>query len=165
MVSLRDGTPVWTRPVQPEDRAVIADIVARLSERSRRRRFLAEIKEASDSLLTTLVDEVDGVNHLAVLMFVGIECIGVGRLIRMPGEPGVADGAVTVLDEWQGRGAGTLLVKELLARAPDVRQLVAQLTADNEPSRRLLASLGPIQEHLDQGVRDIAVDLSAAPAA
>ena len=162
MTRLRDGTPVWIRPLRPGDRSVIVDVFERLSPRSRQRRFLTPITELSDPLLTTLVEEVDGVSHLALLMFAGTECIGVGRLIRLADEPAAAEMAISVVDEWQGRGAGTLLARELLARAPDVRRLQTQLADDNQPSRQVLSRLGGLHEDVAQGVRKVTVDLLAA---
>ncbi len=47
------------------------------------------------------------------------ELVGVARYVRDPDEPKQAEVAVTVQDEWQGRGVGTALLSMLARRARD----------------------------------------------
>ncbi len=62
--TLRDGTPVLVRPIRPEDKALLQQGVAQLSEVSRYRRFMRALTELSDSQLEYLT-EIDYVNHMA----------------------------------------------------------------------------------------------------
>jgi len=157
---LRDGTEGWIRLLTPGDRDLIAGGVRRLSARSRYQRFLSGVPE---SMLRELVDGVDGVRHIALVMFVGETPIGVGRLMRLAGQSDTADIAITVHDAWQGRGAGAVLAEELLACAVDVRRLETVVSADNTASLRLLSRLGTAQVHPSGGTCDVTVDITARP--
>ena len=159
---LRDGTEGWIRPLTPWDRGLIAGGVRRLSARSRYQRFLSGVPETlPESMLRELVDGVDGVHHIALVMFVGETPIGVGRLVRLTGQPDTADIAITVHDAWQRRGAGTVLAEELLACAVDVRRLETVVSADNPASLRLLSRLGTAKVRSSGGTCDVTVDVTA----
>ena len=70
--------------------------------------------------------------------------IGVGRYVRLDDEPTVAEAALTVVDEYQGKGLGTLLLGLLAvaARAAGVARFRAYVLEQNEPVRDLLEALG-----------------------
>lgn len=149
-VRLRDGTPALTWSVLPEDREAIREGYERLSERSRYHRFLTGVPHLTDQLLDHLVDEVDGVDHVALVLFVlddtheGVP-VGVARVIRYAGRPDAADVAVTVADEWQGRGVATALLRQLMRERPrGVRRLETTLAADNDASLAMLRRLGDL---------------------
>lgn len=60
-------------------------------------------------MLDYLVDDVDGDHHVALVLLViaddGTELrVGLARIIRYADDPTAADLAVTVVDDWQGRG-------------------------------------------------------------
>ena len=94
------------------------------------------------------VDSVDGAQHIAPLLMVlppegGEELAGVAHLVLCPDDPATADIAVTVADDWQGRGVGTALRSALLARRPAaVRRLRTVVDAGNRASLALLAGQG-----------------------
>ena len=89
---------------------------------------------------------------------------GVARLLQYPDDPASADIAVTVADDWQGRGAGTALASALLQRRPAaVTRLRTVVAADNRASLALLARAGRMSSGVpDRGVLDVTVELSAA---
>lgn len=99
-------------------------------------------------MLEHLVDEVDGIDHVALLLVVIDDDhvgtpVGVARMIRYEHEPTAADVAVTVIDEWQGRGVATALLAELVRERPrGVTHVVTTVEADNEASLAMLARLG-----------------------
>jgi RimJ/RimL family protein N-acetyltransferase len=167
-VLLRDGTPALIWPLLPNDRAALLKGFAELSDRSRYRRFLSPTPELTDRLLKHLVDDVDGVNHIALICValpeVGEERpVGVGRLIRYDTDRTVADIAVTVLDEWQGRGVATALIQVLLGRRPPgVTQLRTVAAANNAAALAMLAAAGSLTTRTERGVVEVDVDLSAA---
>jgi len=142
--TLRDGTPVLVRRVTPQDAPPLAEAFARLSEESRRLRFLTPKPKLSPSELRYLT-EVDGHNHEALIVIdpsTG-DGVGIGRWVRDPDDGSRAEIAVTVADEWQGRGIGTLLVDRLTdrARQEGVATFTALVAADNLSMQRLLARL------------------------
>jgi RimJ/RimL family protein N-acetyltransferase len=161
---LRDGTPVRVRPLVAEDRALLLAGFSALSRRSRRARFLQGVSDAKFArMLPILLDTVDQRAHVALVLYAAGRPIGVGRLRRFTGDPAVADLAVTVADEWQGRGAGSVLAREVLARAGDLREIRTVVSADNPASLRMLARLGELRSDCASGDCDVTVQLSRAP--
>lgn len=147
-LTLRDGTAALIWPLLATDRDLLRAGYAELSSASRRNRFLTEPPELSDALLRLLVDDVDGSDHVAVVLTVlpadgGARPVGVAHLVRDPRQPTTADVAVTVLDAWQGRGAGAALLAALLARRPaDITSLRTTVAAENRTSLAMLARSG-----------------------
>src|SRR5216683_930913 len=107
---LRDGSWVAIRPVRPEDGPLLTDGFARLSARSRRSRFFTGKVRLSEAEVRYLTN-IDHHDHEA-LCAVSRDGRGVGvaRYIRDRDETASAEVAVTVVDEWQGRGLGGKLL-------------------------------------------------------
>ena len=166
---LQDGTPALLWPLLPTDAETLRDVFRRLSPGSRYHRFLQVLDQLDDPMIRLLVDSVDGVHHIALLLIAlppeGEEGpVGVAHLVQGPADPASADIAVTVADDWQGRGAGTALVSALMQRRPAaVTRLRTLVAADNRASLALLAGAGRVSSGLpEQGVLDVTVDLPAA---
>ena len=70
--------------------------------------------------------------------------VGVARYIRDRERPDSAEIAFSVLDAWQGRGVGKILLHHLAdrAHAEGIRRFTALMLADNRPMRKLFADLG-----------------------
>lgn len=158
---------IW--PLLPTDAEMLRESFRRLSALSRRRRFLSTLSELDDAMIERLVGDVDAVHHVALLLTVlppdGAEApAGVGRLVQDPANPATADVAFTVADDWQGRGVGTALADALMRRRPPaVRQLRAEVDADNRASLALLAGAGRMSSSVARrGVVDVTVKLPAA---
>ena len=140
---LRDGTPILVRTLQPEDREELLRGFARLSASSRRFRFLTALHKLSPEQVRELT-EVDQHDHVAIAARDESRPdhpgIGVARFVRLEQDPGVAEFAITVIDEYQNRGLGTLLLKLLLkaAQSLQVRTLRGFLLADNLAMIQLL---------------------------
>ena len=167
--ALQDGTPAMIWPLLPTDAETLRDVFRRLSPGSRYHRFLHMLDQLDDRMIRLLVGSVDGVHHIALLLTVlppagQEELIGVAHLVQYPDDPATADIAVTVVDDWQGRGAGTALGSALLARRPAaVTRLRTLVAAGNRASLTLLAGAGRVSSGLpEQGVLDVTVDLPAA---
>lgn len=167
--ALRDGTPAIIWPLLPTDGEALREMYRRLSPESRQRRFLSTLHELNDAMIQRLVGSVDGVHHLALLLVVlppdGQEGpVGIARLIQDPDDPAAADIAVTVADDWQGRGVGSALAREVVRRRPPaVKRLVTEVGADNRASLALLASAGRLSASVPvRGVLDVTVELPAA---
>ncbi len=159
-----DSTPAITWPLLQQDRKGLREGYLRLSDTSKYQRFLSSVGTLSDDLLRVLVDGVDGVEHVALVLVAlprkgDEEVIGLGRLIRHPDRPTAADVAVTVLDEWQGRGAATVLLDALTQRRPEgVTELITQVASDNPASLAMLRRLGALRiTGTASGVHDVEV--------
>ncbi|MEX2280507.1 MAG: GNAT family N-acetyltransferase [Acidimicrobiia bacterium] len=142
---LKDGSHIQLRPVTPDDKPLIADGFSRLSARARYLRFLAPSDRLSSRQLAYLA-EVDHHDHVAWGALDGDAAAGVGRWVRLEADPSTADVAITVLDDYQGRGIGRLLLQVLAvsARARGVGVLHFDVLAENEPMKGLLASVGSV---------------------
>lgn len=165
-VQLTDGTPAWVAPLQRGDKERLAEEFRKLSPESRRLRFLTPITHLSDQMLTHLVDDVDWIDHIAFVLLVGSEedpePIAIARMVRYPTVPDAADLAVTVKDDWQGRGAASALLPVVMKHRPEgVTHLLTEVSADNPASLAMLARLGPVTTHdAGFGVYDVDVDLT-----
>jgi GNAT superfamily N-acetyltransferase len=144
---LRDGTRILVRPIVPEDRERLREGFARLSARSRYRRFLTSLEHLSDQQVRDLT-EIDYDDHMAWVAVdpsrPSLPGLGVARYVRLAEEPAVAEAAVTVLDEYQGRGIGTILLRMLAgsAREHGIRSFRGYVLAENAPMMDILHDLG-----------------------
>jgi RimJ/RimL family protein N-acetyltransferase len=140
-VRLRDGSRVLIRPVRPADAALLADGFARLSERSRRMRFLSIKNTLTEADLRYYTD-IDHHDHeaLGALDHARGGGVGIARYVRDREDPQAAEIAVTIVDDWQGRGLGAELVDRLSERARQegICRFTAMVAADNAPMAGLL---------------------------
>lgn len=163
---LRDGTRVRIGALLPQDREAVAEGYLGLSPESKRNRFLSATPELSSSMLERLVDDVDGIDHVALVAFVQegnrLQPVGIGRMVRYPGMPDTADIAFTVKDEWHGRGIATILAQRLCEHAPlGITHLLTEVAADNPAPLKILGKLGEMQVHrAGGGILDVEVALS-----
>ncbi|MEW6475546.1 MAG: GNAT family N-acetyltransferase [Actinomycetota bacterium] len=144
---LADGTDIALRPLGTGDGALLAAGFERLSSRSRYRRFFSPVPKLTDSMLAFLTS-VDGFNHRAWGAVIdepgGPVGAGIVRWVRSRKDPAVAEMAVTVIDDYQGRGLGGLLldVAVLDAFAQGVERFEGLVLGENISSRRMLARGG-----------------------
>ena len=151
---LRDGTAVWWRPVVPSDRDAFEASFPHLSARTRYLRFHNRVRQLPPSLWRKLVDEVDQRRHIAFALHAGAEVIAVCHLVRSEQDWHTADLSLLVTDEWQGRGAGSLLAREVLAVAGDVHRIDTAVLLENDAALRTLRGLGEtLVEYVDGDYR------------
>lgn len=162
MMRLRDGGEVLVRQIGPGDREQLAREFAHLSDESRYRRFLVPVHDLTDEQITYLTN-VDHHDHEAM---VAAEPgtgrgVGVARYVRDADRPDTAEAAVTVVDDWQGRGVGTLLLEALAARAREegIGRFTALLLARNDAMIDLLRELGPVRV-VDQEAGTVEVEVA-----
>lgn len=149
---LADGITVWIRLIRPEDAEELKRGFAELSPESRYRRFLTSTNELSDAMVRYFTN-VDGEHHLALVAFVESpdlkfeRGVGVGRFVRIDDQPEVAEAAITVVDDFQRRGLGKLMLTSLIEAAAErgVRKFRAEVLAANTPIRHLLHEVGGVE--------------------
>jgi RimJ/RimL family protein N-acetyltransferase len=138
---LRDGSRVVVRQIMSGDKAALAEAFERLSEDSRHKRFLAYKSRLTDADLAYFT-EVDHVEHEALVAVdpASSAIVGVARYVRLSSQRRTAEVAVTVADDWQGRGVGTILLSCLAGRARDegIHRFEAQALSEN---RRVIGLL------------------------
>jgi len=164
-ITLRSGHRVLVRAVRPDDGPGLAEAYDQLSQTSRYRRFFTGKPHLSEQSLAYFSD-VDHRDHEALVAVVpgSGQLVGVARYIRIPGQPDQAEVAITVLDSWQRRGLGTVLLRELAQRAAEagIRYFVAEILAENRPMVTLAQRLGDAEITGDGGTVSARIDLTAA---
>jgi RimJ/RimL family protein N-acetyltransferase len=156
ILTLPGGEHFTVRPIGPDDKAGLTDFFARLSEESRRRRFLGP-KPKLTSRDLAFFTEVDQRRHVAIVALDGDGAIaGVARFAAWVAEPDRADMAVAVVDAWHGHGLGTALGDLLVAeaRASGLAALTGSTLAFNSPAKALLKRLGFLPKGVSAGVAD-----------
>ncbi|MCP4675244.1 MAG: GNAT family N-acetyltransferase [Deltaproteobacteria bacterium] len=166
---LSDGTRVTIRPLVPGDASELLEGFARLSPRSRRQRFHCGIGHLNRSQLEFLTHP-DQTDHLALCMQTEptdsnvSHGIGVARCVRTSDADDVAEVAVTVVDQWQGRGAGRLLLRHLATRAWEmgIRYWEISHFSDNRAVSALIAHHATVvkRDSAGDGVIDVICSLS-----
>lgn len=143
---LRDGTPVLIRSIGPQDAEREQAFVRGLSPESRYFRFLNTMRELPPRMLEEFTHP-DPAREVALVALTGDQPaqqqIGVARYMK--GADGrSAEFALVVADAWQGKGLGSLLMRELIcaARTAGVRQLEGWVLASNHPMLKLMQALG-----------------------
>ncbi|HUN57116.1 MAG TPA: GNAT family N-acetyltransferase [Candidatus Binataceae bacterium] len=163
---LRDGTAILVRAIHPDDKERLSQHFQGLSEQSIYNRFFGPKRSLGEDDLRRLT-ELDFVNHVGLA--VTMECdgaerfIGVGRYIRKE-DLASAEVAFAVLDEYQGRGIGTLLLKHLakIARSRRIRKFTAEVLGSNHQMLEVFANSGfHVHDAYDTGTVHVSLDLDA----
>jgi GNAT superfamily N-acetyltransferase len=138
---------VVLRRVRPGDKARLRKGLEHLSPQSTYQRFFTPNVQLSDQALRYLT-EVDGVDHAAIAALEpdreGQPGVGVARYIRLEDEAHTAEAAVAVVDAYQGRGIGSLLLVALglIAAENGIDTFQAFITEGNRAFARHLEGLG-----------------------
>jgi protein lysine acetyltransferase len=159
-VTLRDGTRLWIRPVLPTDHGKLADTQPGFSRESHYRRFFSA-PPLRNKVIEYLID-VDYVDHFAWAVLAADEAgVASARYIRERDAPDTAEVAFAVIDDYQGRGLGTLLLGALTvaARENGVRRFRARLLSDNAAMRAVLRRAGARMDFAEPGVLETVVDV------
>src|SRR3954447_12762427 len=163
VVTLRDGAEVVGRRVRPEDKPLFVRGFEHFGQQSRYLRFMGMKKRLSTDELAFFT-EIDHRHHDAVgaLDPVSGDGLGVARAVSVRGRPHVAEAAVAVIDPWQGRGLGGVLLRRLTARALEhgVECFTASLFTDNTSMLHLFERLGPVHvRSIEGGTMQIDIEL------
>lgn len=140
---LPDGGAVVLRPLKPRETAPQIAVLERMSAESRWLRFLTPVPATRlPPALLTVLGDVDGYRHVAWLATVDGQPAGVARSIMTCRD--VAEIAVEVVDDQQGRGLGSMLLDAVCAVAATngIRRLSATVHPSNAASVRLLRRVG-----------------------
>ena len=165
---LRDGQKIVLRHILPSDAEELRRGFRALSPESRYRRFFTGIADLDDAALAYLTN-VDGKDHVAIVATTESldlkteRGVGVGRFVRSKEDPTVAEAAVTIVDDMQRLGIGTLVTKALARAAAErgIEKFRCEVLESNDlVVKALLEAGGAVVEEangtivLDVPVRD-----------
>ena len=167
-VVVNDGLPVTVREVVPEDSDLIDLGFDRLSKQSRLFRFMAAKTHLTDrelqqfSALNTMDHAAFGALHM---LENEAQPAGIARYIRTHMDSEAAEIAVTVVDAYQNRGIGTLLLGVLAttACANGITEFLALVAQENNGMRHLLRELGGTEETAEEPEINIVLPIYQDP--
>jgi ribosomal protein S18 acetylase RimI-like enzyme len=142
---LRDGRAVRIRALRRDDRADMLAAIGRTSMQSLRRRFFMPKKGFSEQEMAFFLD-IDFESHVALVAQIDEDghsiIAGGGRFVVV--EPGRAEIAFVVVDDYQGQGIGTILMRHLavLAHNAGLKELIADVLPDNSAMLKLFKKFG-----------------------
>jgi RimJ/RimL family protein N-acetyltransferase len=142
---MRDGREIEIRALRANDRDDMLAAVGRTGTQSLQRRFFVVRRGFSEKEIAYFMN-IDFANHVALVALAEEDgrrvIIGGGRYIVT--EPGKAEIAFVVIDDYQGQGIGTLLMRHLavLARGAGLRELIAEVLPENAAMRKVFGKFG-----------------------
>ena len=148
-VQLPDGVNLTIRPIRPEDAEIEREFVRRLSPQSRYFRFMQVVSELTPTMLVrfTQIDYDREMALIAVIEKEGAEDggelqVGVARYTVNPDQHS-CEFALTVADDWQGRGIGSQLMNDLMdvARSRGLSEIQGEVLAENHNMISLMQRL------------------------
>ena len=131
---LRNGRRVEIRALRPTDREDMLTAVGRTSTQSLYRRFFTVRRHFSEAEATFFLNP-DFLTHVALVAVAEEDgkpvIAGGGRYVVI--KPGQAEVAFAVVDQFQGQGIGSALLRHLssLARKAGLREFVAEVLPEN----------------------------------
>jgi RimJ/RimL family protein N-acetyltransferase len=142
---LPNGQRVEIRALTPADREDMLAAVGRTSTQSIYRRFFNARRHFSETEISFFLNP-DFVRHVALVAVAeegGTPVIaGGGRYVVI--NPGQAEVAFAVVDQFQGQGIATVLLRHLssIARKAGLREFVAEVLAENAPMLKVFEKSG-----------------------
>jgi GNAT superfamily N-acetyltransferase len=163
MEVLRDGRQFKIRALRPDDRGRLLAAVGRSSAESLYRRFFSPKRGFTEEQIAHFVN-VDFVNHVALVAALEEPwrdvIVGGGRYIVV--QPGKAEVAFVVIDDYQGQGLGTALMRHLtlIAREAGLKELIAEVLANNISMLKVFEKSGwPLSTTREAGAVHVSMQL------
>jgi GNAT superfamily N-acetyltransferase len=142
---LSDGCPIEIRALRQEDEADMLAAIGQTSAQSLQRRFFVMKRHFSDKERAFFMD-IDFKDHVAIVALADEAdrkaIVGGGRYIVF--EPGRAEMAFVVIDAWQRRGVGSILMRHLvkIARDAGLQELTAEVLPENAAMLKVFGKFG-----------------------
>jgi acyl-CoA hydrolase/GNAT superfamily N-acetyltransferase len=115
-VTLKDGTKVLFRPIKPSDATLMQRLFYSLSKESMYERYHGYLKAMPLNRVWphVIIDYQNEMSIVGIVMEERTEnIIAIGGYVRVP-NTNLAEMSLVVRDEWQNRGLGTTLLKDLI---------------------------------------------------
>ena len=149
-VILRDGTSLRLRTPAPDEYDEIKSLYDGLSDESRYMRFQGYARTEQPARMDA---EADGDARVALVGWRGERVVASGAYDRLR-EPGVAEVAFTVADDFQGRGVATRILEQLaeIGAEHGIERFDAEVMGTNQAMLRVFqrAGFGVRSEGLDE---------------
>jgi RimJ/RimL family protein N-acetyltransferase len=142
---MRDGREIEIRALRPDDKDDMLAAVGRIGTQSLQRRFFTVKRGFSEKEIAYFMG-IDFDRHVALVALADEDgrdvIIGGGRYIVT--EPGKAEIAFVVIDDYQGQGIGTILMRHLavIARKAGLKELIADVLPENAAMRKVFSKFG-----------------------
>jgi acyl-CoA hydrolase/GNAT superfamily N-acetyltransferase len=155
--ALKDGTPVYLRPIRPTDEPAMRDLFYSFSKDTVFYRFFSYLKAMPHEKLSKFVN-VDYESEMAIVA--AFKQSGEERIIGsaryyVDKATGLAEYAIEVQDEFQNRGLGGVLFNHLtkIAKMKGIKGFVGYVLDSNTRAYRLMTRTGlPIETKWEDGV-------------
>jgi RimJ/RimL family protein N-acetyltransferase len=169
--TLRDGTPVFVRPLTPADADLYPDFLSDVTAEDLRLRFFTPLRELSPHLIFQLTH----LDYDRAMAFIALEeqtgrMLGVVRLHYDPDRK-AGEYAVLVRSYLKSHGLGWLLMHRMIeyARAEGLERVHGQVLAENATMLAMCAELGftvtddPVERGVKVVTRDLTVRRASVP--
>ena len=158
------GIPIIIRPIRPEDKSRLANLLNSLSSKSIYLRYFSPIREFSEQMIhrCTHID----CRHEIVLVALDLDENMLGNsMICILDDEKQAEFAVLVGDNWQGQGIGAALLMRCLslAKARGVEIVKGWVLSENTKMLALGNKLGFVRKRVPDGYEyELIINLSNA---
>ena len=142
---VRDGREIEIRALRPDDKDDMLAALGRTGTQSLQRRFFVVKRGFSEKEIAFFMN-IDFADHVALVALAEEDgrkvIVGGGRCIVT--EPGKAEIAFVVIDDYQGQGIGTLLMRHLagITRRAGLKELIAEVLPENAAMRKVFGKFG-----------------------
>jgi acetyltransferase len=144
-VTLRDETKVFLRPVKEMDGPLLSELFSKLSQASIILRFLSPLHNLPEKLVYQF-SHVDYKKDFGLVALTDVgnssPIIGVGRY-AYDSESERPELAVVVMDDWQGKGLGSILLSRVIdiGRENGFSRFGALINAENQTMMNIFKRL------------------------
>jgi acetyltransferase len=144
-LTLDDASEITIRPIRPEDEPLLVDFHNALSERTVYLRYFhwMKLEQRTEHERLTRMCFIDYDRQMAFVAERQGQIVAVGRLVKShAAEEGEL--AVIVADQFQKRGIGAEVVRQLVdfARDEKLERVVATVLFENRPMQKIFERLG-----------------------
>lgn len=142
-IKLPNGETAILRPIRPEDAELLQRLVSEQSEDSRYKRFMSKNSNLSPALLTQLSNPDYQREFALILHDVDFNPLGTANYVAdLNGKS--CEFGISIADNLQGQGVGTLLLKKIVAQAKKqgFASIRAEILQENEAMQKLALNLG-----------------------
>ncbi len=165
---LRDGTPLFIRPIRPTDEEAMQELFYSFSRETVFYRFFSYLKAMPHEKVTKFVN-VDYESEMGIVATVkkaGTETLIGSARYYVDKATGLAEYAIAVKDDWQNRGVGVAMFEHLIriAKAKGVKGFIGYVLDTNTRAYRLMTRTGyPIETKWEDGVYTLTMRFKDEP--